>query len=307
MESYHEPVLCEEVLGFLLTDPGGVYIDGTLGGGGHAGRICERLSGKGRLIGFDADADALQAAETHLLAYRGRVELVRLNFRHLRTELERREIPAVTGILLDLGVSSHQLDAEDKGFSFRRDERLDMRLDQRQGVSAWHVVNEYAEARLAEILTEYGEERHARRIARMVVRSRPVETTGALTSIVHRCVGGRFLNKSLARIFQALRIEVNDELGSLREVLKAVPEVLAPGGRCVVIAYHSLEDRIVKQFFRAEGAPAGQSRYGIEPSEVRVPRLVVLTKKPVLAGEDERARNPRARSAKLRAAERRAA
>jgi 16S rRNA (cytosine1402-N4)-methyltransferase len=307
MEPYHEPVLCEEVLGFLLTDPGGVYVDGTVGGGGHAGKICEKLSGNGRLIGFDADGDALIAAETHLSAYRGRIELVRLNFRHLRDELERQGIPAVTGILLDLGVSSHQLDAEEKGFSFRRDERLDMRLDQRQAVSAWHVVNEYAEARLAEIFTEYGEERHARRIARMVVRTRPVETTGALASIVQRCVGGRFLNKSLARIFQALRIEVNDELGSLREVLKAVPEVLAPGGRCVVIAYHSLEDRIVKQFFRAEGFPAGPSRYDIGPAEVLVPRLVVLTKRPVLAGEDERARNPRARSAKLRAAERRAA
>jgi 16S rRNA (cytosine1402-N4)-methyltransferase len=178
-----------------------------------------------------------------------------------------------------------------------------MRLDQRQEMSAWHAVNEYAESRLAEIFMEYGEERHARRIARMVVRTRPVETTGALASIVHRCVGGRFLNKSLARIFQALRIEVNDELGSLREVLKAVPEVLAPGGRCVVIAYHSLEDRIVKQSFRAEGSPARPSRYDVGPSEVRVPRLVVLTRKPVLAGEDERARNPRARSAKLRAAE----
>jgi 16S rRNA (cytosine1402-N4)-methyltransferase len=305
MQSYHEPVLCGEVLGFLLTDPGGVYVDATVGGGGHAERILEKLTDTARLIGFDADADAQLAAGERLRRFGRRVTLVHSNFRFLRSELRRMNLPSMSGILLDLGLSSHQLVAEDRGFSFQRDERLDMRLDRRQVLSAWTVINEYSESSLAEVFAQYGEERHARCIARRAVRSRPVDTTNALAAVVRRCVGGRFLTKSLARIFQALRIEVNDELGSLREVLTAIPELLNPGGRCVVIAYHSLEDRIVKQFFRAEGASADPFLHSAGPPAAGAPRLTVLTKRPVVAGKAELARNPRARSAKLRVAEKR--
>ena len=301
MATYHEPVLCREALSFLLTDKDGVYVDGTLGSGGHAESICEQLSPRGRLIGFDADGDAIAEAGKRLQRFGERVTIVEANFRLLRERLAGAKI---AGLLLDLGVSSHQLDDGTRGFSFRSDDRLDMRMDRRAQFSAWDVVNTYPEEQLAKILWEYGEERLSRRIARSVVRARPVDTTGSLASIVERCVGGRFLTKSLARVFQALRIEVNSELASLREVLAAVPDVLQPGGRCVVISYHSLEDRIVKDFFRAEAAERIPSGNALVPDTPRVPRLTLLTKKPVVAGKEEYERNPRARSAKLRAAAR---
>jgi len=304
MSTYHEPVLCAEALRYLFADDNGIYVDATVGGGGHAEAICRQLGPRGKLIGFDADVDAIVEAEKRLLPFAPRVTLIRENFRSIHDTLTARGIGGVAGIRFDLGVSSFQLDTGEKGFSFRTDDVLDMRMDRRRGLRARDVVNTYPEERLAQILRDYGEEHSARRIARAIVRARPVETTGALSAVVERSAGGRFLTKSLARVFQALRIEVNDELPSLAQALRDVPALLKPGGRCVVIAYHSLEDRIVKEFFRTEAADRIRSAHKYLPDVPREPRLEILTRKPVTAGEAERARNPRARSAKLRAAAR---
>lgn len=304
MSTYHEPVLCAEALRYLITDNNGIYVDATVGGGGHAEAICRQLGPRGKLIGFDADVDAIVEAEKRLLPYAPRVTLIRENFRTMNGTLAARRIGEVAGILFDLGVSSFQLDTAEKGFSFRADDMLDMRMDRRRQLRAWDVVNTYPEERLAQVLREYGEEHAARRIARAIVQARPVETTGALRAVVERCAGGRFLTKSLARVFQALRIEVNEELPSLAQALGDVPGFLKPAGRCVVIAYHSLEDRIVKDFFREEASDRIRSAHKYLPDVPRAPRLEILTRKPVTAGEAERARNPRARSAKLRAAAR---
>ncbi len=302
--SYHLPVLCQEVVEFLISDPGGVYVDGTVGGGGHAGEIVRRLSGEGMLVCFDADADAIDHASRHLAGAGTRVKFIHANVRRLRPELSALTIAHIRGILLDLGVSSFQIDEGSKGFSFRSDDALDMRLDRRQSLTAREIVNGYSEADLAELIFRYGEEHHARRIARRIIGARPLETTGALASVVASAVGDRFLTKSLARVFQALRIVVNDELESLKEALAAAVELLEPGGRIVVLSYHSLEDRIVKEFFRAEAAERVPSGHKYLPDARRVPRLKILTKKPLRPTAREQAGNPRARSAKLRVAER---
>jgi 16S rRNA (cytosine1402-N4)-methyltransferase len=305
MSTYHEPVLAEETLALLITDLDGIYVDGTVGGGGHAEKICEHLGPRGHLIGIDADADAIEASRTRLERFGPRVTLMRTNFRHIASELGTRGVKHLAGIVLDLGVSSHQIDEADRGFSFRADGKLDMRMDSRRSVSAYEVINGYSLERLEAILREYGEERAARRIARGLVYARPVATALELNEVVERCVEGRYLTKSLARVYQAIRIEVNGELESLREALDSIPDLLLPGGRCVVIAYHSLEDRIVKEFFRREAADRIPSQSKYIPDLPRLPRLEILTRKPVTAAGQEIARNPRARSAKLRAAERR--
>jgi 16S rRNA (cytosine1402-N4)-methyltransferase len=305
MSTYHEPVLAEETLAMLMTDRDGTYVDGTVGGGGHAEMICEHLGPRGRLIGIDADADAIEASRVRLERFGSRVTLIRGNFRHIVSELGTRGAKQLAGIVLDLGVSSHQIDQAERGFSFRGEGRLDMRMDSRRTLSAHEVINSYSQEGLEAILREYGEERAARRIARSLIRARPVDTAGELNAVIERCVGGRYLTKSLARVYQAIRIEVNGELESLREALVSVPDLLLPGGRCVVIAYHSLEDRIVKEFFREEAADRIPSHNKLVPDRPRSPRLEILTKKPVTATEQEIARNGRARSAKLRAAERR--
>ena len=304
MSTYHEPVLTEETLALLITDRDGIYVDGTVGGGGHAEKICEHLGPRGRLIGIDADADAIEASRVRLDRFGSRVTLIRANFRHIVSELGTRGVQQLAGIVLDLGVSSHQIDQAERGFSFRADGKLDMRMDSRRPVSAHEVVNSYSQERLEAVLREYGEERAARRISRGLVRARPVATAGELNAVVERCVGGRYLTKSLARVYQAIRIEVNGELESLREALVSVPDLLLPGGRCVVISYHSLEDRIVKEFFRLEAADRIPSQHKLAPDLPRSPRLKILTRKPVTASGKEIAGNPRARSAKLRAAER---
>ncbi len=305
MPTYHEPVLAEETLALLITDRDGTYVDATVGGGGHAEKICEQLGPRGRLIGIDVDADAIEASRIRLERFGSRVTLIRANFRHIVSELGTRSVQQLAGMVLDLGVSSHQIDQADRGFSFRADGKLDMRMDSRRPVSAHEVVNSYSQERLEAVLREYGEERAARRIVRSLIRARPVATAGELNGVIERCVGGRYLTKSLARVYQAIRIEVNGELESLREALVSVPDLLLPGGRCVVIAYHSLEDRIVKEFFREEAADRIPSHNKLVPDLPRSPRLEILTRKPVTATEQEIARNGRARSAKLRAAERR--
>ncbi len=303
-DSFHTPVLYEEVLQYLITTTTGTYVDGTVGGGGHAEGICRRLAAEACLIGFDVDDDALRVASERLQAVMPRVVLLHANVSTLKTELARRGIAAINGLLLDLGVSSYQLDEQTKGFSFRGDERLDMRMDRRQQHSGWHVVNEYDEPRLAAIISAYGEERAARRIAKAVVRARPVDTTGQLARIVEAVTGARFLHKTLARVFQAIRIEVNDELRHLERALTDGIDLLAPGGRIVVISYHSLEDRIVKTVFRNASMTARRAAHKYLPDIPLAPKLRLLTKTPVTASAGEVERNPRARSAKLRAAER---
>jgi 16S rRNA (cytosine1402-N4)-methyltransferase len=304
MSVYHEPVLAEEALSLLITDREGVYVDGTIGGGGHAEKICEHLGPRGRLIGIDADADAIEECRERLKRFGSQATLIRGNFRFVASELKTLEVQQLAGILLDLGVSSHQLDRPERGFSFRGEGRLDMRMDRRSALSAHEVVNGYSEERLEKVFREYGEEHAARQIARALVRARPLTTAAELNSVIERSVGGKYLIKALARVYQALRIEVNGEIENLRGALVSVPDVLQPGGRCVVIDYHSLEDRIVKEFFREESADTVRSRNKYLPDQPRVPRLEILTKKPVTASRQEISRNTRARSAKLRAAER---
>ena len=302
--AFHDPVLRDEVVRYLVTDATKDYVDATTGTGGHAEAICERLKPPGRLICFDADAQAIAASKERLARFHERTLFVHSNFAHLRRELGSLRVRAIHGLLLDLGVSSLQLDDPARGFSFRGDEQADMRMDQRQILTARDVLNSYEEGELRRLLQTFGEERNARRIARGIVASRPVDTTGKLKTIVESAVGQRFLTKSLARVFQAIRIEVNAELRNLERVLEDALPLLSPQGRLIVLSYHSLEDRMVKEFFRRQAATALPSvKKGLPPTLV-TPQLRVLTKKPITPSVLEMDRNPRARSAKLRAAER---
>jgi len=304
---FHIPVLVDVVLRYLVTAPDGTYVDGTLGGGGHAEELLKILSPEGRVIGFDRDVEALSAAQARLGKFGGRFLCAQEDFANLRRAVSVFGISSVHGLLLDLGVSSHQLDEGSRGFSFQRDARIDMRMDNKQQLDGWGVVNTYSAERLFGLFKEFGEERYARRIARTLVAargSRPINSTGELARIVEKCVSGRSLQQSLSRIFQAIRIEVNHELESLQTALRGIMEILTPGGRIVVISYHSLEDRIVKEFFRNEALKVIRSPHKLLPDQQRVPRLNILTKKPVEPEVEEIRLNPRARSAKLRAAER---
>jgi 16S rRNA (cytosine1402-N4)-methyltransferase len=301
---FHEPVLRQEAVQYLLTPQGRVYVDGTVGGGGHAEEICRRISSTARLICFDADGDALEAAGDRLRDYAPGVMFIRSNVSAIEAELHALNIHTIDGLLLDLGVSSFQLDDASKGFSFRSDEVIDMRMDRRQTLSGLTVVNEMQEEDLANLIRTYGEERNARRIARAIVQRRPVQTTGELRNAVQSVAGGQFLNKTLARVFQAIRMEVNDELRNLDRALHAAIRLLTPGGRLVVISYHSLEDRIVKDIFRENAATSIPSGNKYVPDTIVEPLLSILTKRPMIASPEETRQNPRARSAKLRAAER---
>lgn len=291
-QPYHTPVLLDEVLSFLQPREGGTYVDCTLGGGGHAEAVLNAISGKGLLVGFDRDPDAIQAAGERLARFGTSVALVPHNFDAVRNRLRLLNINEVDGFLLDLGVSSHQLNDPGRGFSFQQEGPLDMRMDTEADVSGLKIVNTYPEEELKRIFREYGEERMASRIAWRIARHReekPMETTADLAKAVRRAVGERFILKTLARIFQAIRIEVNDELDNLRRFLENSIPLMAPGGRIVVISYNSLEDRIVKTWMREEVKVKG--------------RLTPLTKKPVVPSEKELSENKRSRSAKLRAAE----
>jgi len=306
LASYHTPVLREEVLTWLITSTGGVYVDATLGGGGHAESILQRLNPTGVLFGFDADLDAIQFATSRLSSYSGRAVLVHSNFRDISASLAQRGIHQVSGILFDLGVSSYQLDEPSRGFSFRSDDLLDMRMDRTQALDARAVVNQYEEHELADVFWMYGEERASRRIAHAIVRLRirsPLQTTGELTALVKGIVGERFLVKSLARVFQALRIEVNNELMNLEAALAQAIALLESGGRLVVISYHSLEDRIVKDTLKREAASVQRSGNKLAPDIPLQPKVKILTKKPIGATDEECGHNPRSRSAKLRVAE----
>lgn len=306
-DSYHTPVLLPEVLHFLLTNPHGAYVDATLGGGGHAEGVLEHLSPRGRLIGIDADPEALRSASVRLARFEQQLTLVHGRFGHLMQILAGLNISCITGIFYDFGVSSRQLDDPDKGFSFRADARLDMRMDPDAPVDAAGLVNSYPVDRLTEVFQMYGEEHQSRRIARAIAAARqrgPLLTTGELANVIEQSVGQRHLMKTLARIFQAIRIEVNNELDQIRNALNDTVDLLEPGGRMVTISYHSLEDRIVKDLFVREAARTIRARHKFEPDIPKQPRLALLTKSPVRPGASEMETNPRARSAKLRAAER---
>jgi 16S rRNA (cytosine1402-N4)-methyltransferase len=301
--AYHIPVLRDAAVRILVSDPSWIYVDGTLGGGGHAEAICEKLSASGRLIACDRDEDALVFSRERLARFAGRITIVRADFGSIGAVLRRLESDPIGGFLLDLGVSSFQLDEKSRGFSFRGTEPLDMRMDRRQTRTAADVVNGSSEQVLTDLFFQYGEERAARRIARSIVVRRPLETTADLSRAVEEAVGTHFLVKSLARVFQALRIEINQELDQLRLGLEGALPLLRRGGRLVVISYHSLEDRVVKNFFREHAADRIPSGHRLVPDVPRVPELRVLTRRPIVPLPEEVKQNPRARSAKLRAAE----
>ncbi len=294
----HKPVLLNEAIQFLVSDPDGIYIDGTLGGGGHSAQILNRLSKKGRLFGLDQDDEAL-CRTAALFADEPRITIIRGNFGYMDALLPKETDGRLAGILLDLGVSSNQIDDARRGFSFQKDGPLDMRMGGLQDITAAKIVNEYEYEELRDLFYEYGEERESARIAKAILRERPLKTTGQLRDVIASVMPERFLNKSLARIFQALRIAVNSELNMLKRVLETGTGMLRENGRFVVITYHSLEDRLCKNYFRYgnfEGKPV-KDFYG---NDVRP--LNVLTKKVITPSDNEVAANPRARSAKLRAA-----
>jgi 16S rRNA (cytosine1402-N4)-methyltransferase len=304
----HRPVLAGTVVDLLLpaVGGGGVFVDGTLGRAGHALRILESAP-RVHLVGIDRDPEALEACRTHLAVHAGRVTLVRDDFENLAAVLERLGIEAARGVLLDLGVSSPQLDAADRGFSYRSDGPLDMRMDPGQRLSARDVVNGYEQRDLARVISRYGEERFASRVARAIVAHRPIERTSELAEIVRDAIPAatrRTGGHPAKRTFQALRIEVNGEITRLEGVLPQTVDVLDPGGRVIVISYHSLEDRTVKRFFNE------QARGCTCPPDFPVctcgaeATVKVINRRPITPTEDEMTDNPRARSAKLRAAER---
>jgi 16S rRNA (cytosine1402-N4)-methyltransferase len=292
---HHFPVMVDEVIALLRPEGGGIFVDCTVGLGGHAEALVRR--GATRLVGIDRDRDAVAEAGRRLAPFADRITLVHADYRALERVLDAHDVDRVRGIVADLGVSSMQLDAPGRGFSFRRDEPLDMRMDATSGVTAADVVAELPEEALADVIFQFGEERFSRRIARAIVAARGrgrIATTGELAAIVRRAVpvkGWQRIDPA-TRTFQALRIKVNAELEGLDEFLRAAASRLEPGGRLSVIAFHSLEDRIVKRTFRALAADSAAE-------------IVILTKRPLTPADAEVAENPRARSAKLRAIERR--
>ncbi len=295
---YHQPVLLEQALDGLDIKPAGVYVDCTFGGGGHANALLSRLNANGRLFAFDQDADAKKNVPDD-----ARVTFVPSNFRHLQRFLRLHKVTMVDGILADLGVSSHQFDEADRGFSIRFDADLDMRMDRRQTLTAFDVVNTYTELQLHKLFEQYGEVTNAKTLAKAIVAIRStssLKTVNNFKAGLHAVVKGN-PNKYFAQVFQALRIEVNDELGVLRELLLQIPSLLKPGGRVVIITFHSLEDRLVKNFFR-NGAFGGEEEHPFE-NRISFEALSIITKKPITASAVELKLNPRSRSAKMRIAE----
>ena len=310
MEFKHNSVLLEETIRNLKVKPDGIYVDGTLGGGGHAYEVCRQLSAKGSLIGIDQDEAAIEAAGERLQEFGDRVTIIRSNYCNMKKELQKIGISSVDGIVLDLGVSSYQLDNAERGFTYREDVPLDMRMDRRGSRTARDIVNTYTENELYRVLRDYGEEKFAKKIARNICTARsekPIETTGELIELIKqsipmkmRAVGGHPAKKT----FQAIRIELNQELEVLRNSLDDMIELLNDGGRICIITFHSLEDRIVKTIFRRNENPCtcppdfpvcvcGKTSMGR-----------VITRKPILPDEEEIAVNKRSKSAKLRVFER---
>ena len=309
MEFKHKSVLLEETIEGLNIKPDGIYVDGTLGGAGHAREVCKKLSAKGRFIGIDQDQDAIIAASERLAPFK-QATVIRSNYCYMVSELAARGINKVDGILLDLGVSSYQLDNEERGFTYRVDAPLDMRMDQRQMQTASDIVNGYEEKELYRIIRDYGEDKFAKNIAKHIVAARqvkPITTTGELTEIIRESIPMKMQVKSghpAKRTFQAIRIELNRELDVLRDSLDGMIDILDDGGRLCIITFHSLEDRIVKTIFRKNENPCTC------PSDFPVcvcgkkSKGKVITRKPILPGETEMEENPRSKSAKLRIFER---
>lgn len=309
MEFKHIPVLFHEIMDIMEPKPGEFFVDCTLGGGGHSKGFLERTSPDGRLIGIDQDTNALAAARQNLNSYEGRVVFVHSNYQNLDAILNEYAPDGVDGILFDIGVSSHQLDEKDRGFSYMQDAPLDMRMNREQSLDAWQVVNTYSEDELHRIIKEYGEERWAKRVAKFIVEFRsqkPIETTGELVDIIKRAIpkGAREEGSHPAkRTFQAIRIEVNNELGVLQDTISVAVKHLKKGGRLGIISFHSLEDRIVKEQFRYFASDC------ICPPELpfcqcdKVSEVKILTRKPVTASVEELEANSRAKSAKFRAVE----
>lgn len=309
MEFKHKSVLLEETIEGLNIKPDGIYVDGTLGGAGHAREVCKKLSAKGRFIGIDQDQDAIIAASERLAPFK-QATVIRSNYCYMVPELAARGINKVDGILLDLGVSSYQLDNEERGFTYRIDAPLDMRMDQRQMQTASDIVNGYEEKELYRIIRDYGEDKFAKNIAKHIVAARqvkPITTTGELTEIIRESIPMKMQVKSghpAKRTFQAIRIELNRELDVLRDSLDGMIDILDDGGRLCIITFHSLEDRIVKTIFRKNENPCTC------PSDFPVcvcgkkSKGKVITRKPILPGETEMEENPRSKSAKLRIFER---
>jgi 16S rRNA (cytosine1402-N4)-methyltransferase len=295
---YHIPVLLNEVIEHLVIDPSGTYVDCTFGGGGHSKAILQKLDEEGRLFAFDQDADARKN-----LPDDKRAVFMPNNFRYLQRFLKLAGVQEVDGILADLGVSSHQFDEADRGFSTRFDAPLDMRMDQRQEKTAYHIVSSYSEAELHKLFEQYGEVTNAKTLARTIVEVRKttsLQTIDAFKNALSSVVKGN-PHKYFAQVFQALRIEVNDEMGALKELLEQVPKVLKKGGRVAIITFHSIEDRIVKVFFRDNSFEEVEENPFV--TVVRNKVLQAVNKKPLAPTPEEQKRNKRSRSAKLRVAE----
>ncbi len=299
----HRPVLLNQSLEYLNIKPGKNYLDGTLGGGGHSKMILEKSSPDGKLVGMDRDAAALMAARENLKIYGDRVLFFERNFSEM-AEIKADILFDIHGVLLDLGVSSPQIDRQERGFSFQADGPLDMRMGT-SPLTAERVINEYQPSELKRIFWEYGQEKFSGRIARAIVKAREISvitTTGQLAEII-RSTRPEMPTKTLSRIFQAVRIEVNDELGSLKNGLQAAVDIMAPGGRLVVLTYHSLEDGMTKQFFREQADPCTCPKGLPYCACGRKTTIKMLNRKPVVPDDDEVRQNPRSRSAHLRAAE----
>ena len=306
MEFKHVSVLLQETVDGLNVKPDGIYVDGTLGGGGHSYEVCTRLGAKGSIIGIDQDAAAIEAASARLKDFGEKVTIVRSNYCDMKSKLHELGIDKVDGIVLDLGVSSYQLDTAERGFSYREDAPLDMRMDTRQKMTARDIVNDYTEADLYRVIRDYGEDKFAKNIAKHIVQARavkPVETTAELSEIIRASIPMKFQKKSghpAKRTFQAIRIELNRELDVLRDSLDDMIDLLNPGGRLCIITFHSLEDRIVKSAFRKNENPCTC------PPDFPVcvcgkkSKGSIITKKPILPSEEELEYNSRSKSAKLR-------
>ena len=306
MEFKHKSVLLNETIDGLNIKPDGIYVDGTLGGGGHAYEVCKRLGEKGSIVGIDQDAAAIEAASARLKDFGEKVTIVRSNYCDMKSKLHELGIDKVDGIVLDLGVSSYQLDTAERGFSYREDAPLDMRMDTRQKMTARDIVNDYTEADLYRVIRDYGEDKFAKNIAKHIVQARavkPVETTAELAEIIRASIPMKFQKKSghpAKRTFQAIRIELNRELDVLRDSLDDMIDLLNPGGRLCIITFHSLEDRIVKSAFRKNENPCTC------PPDFPVcvcgkkSKGSIITKKPILPSEEELEWNSRSKSAKLR-------